>query len=115
MLSIIFLTGDNSMDYQDLKKELIEFRDLRDWKKYHNLKDLALSMNLEASEVLKIFQWKDEKKELTPQTIEDLKMEIADVYIYMVYMCEILGVDPLDLAEQKLQINKKRNWNFDEK
>ena len=47
------------MDIKELQKRVIEFRDQRDWGQYHNPKDLALSICLEAAELLEIFQWKD--------------------------------------------------------
>ncbi len=46
------------MDIKDLQKKVIEFRDRRDWAKYHNPKDLAISLSLETAELLEIFQWK---------------------------------------------------------
>jgi dCTP diphosphatase len=47
------------MDIKELKNRVIEFRDARDWAQYHNPKDLAISLSLEAAELLEIFQWKD--------------------------------------------------------
>lgn len=51
--------------------------------------------------------------ELRQKDKEHLKLEIADVLIYAFYMCEKLGSNPIDLMEQKIKINKTRNWNFD--
>jgi len=47
------------MDIKEIQNKVIEFRDKRDWAQYHNPKDLAISISLEASELLEIFQWKD--------------------------------------------------------
>jgi NTP pyrophosphatase (non-canonical NTP hydrolase) len=47
------------MDIQELQKKIIEFRYSRDWVQYHNPKDLAISLMLEAAELLELFQWKD--------------------------------------------------------
>ena len=47
------------MDINELQKKVIEFRDARDWEQYHNPKDLAISLSLEAAELLEVFQWKD--------------------------------------------------------
>ena len=54
---------------------LIQFRDSRGWKKYHNLKNLAESVNIEASEILEIFQWKTNKDELSSEEQTHLKGE----------------------------------------
>ena len=50
------------MDTEELQRKIIEFRDARDWAQYHNPKDLAISLSLEAAELLEIFQWKDLKE-----------------------------------------------------
>ncbi|GAT17929.1 nucleotide pyrophosphohydrolase [Secundilactobacillus silagei] len=104
------------MDYEEISKALIKFRDERHWQKYHTLPALARAMSIEAAEVNEHFLWKDSQpdKELFKNTedIESLKMEIADTLTYAYYMCEKLGVDPNDIVYEKLQINKKRHWKF---
>ena len=60
----------------DLQKKVIEFRDKRGWKKYHNPKDLAISLVLESAELLEHFQWKDDKEQ--DQYVAKHKKEIAD-------------------------------------
>ncbi|WP_252904136.1 nucleotide pyrophosphohydrolase [Secundilactobacillus silagei] len=99
------------MDYEEISKALIKFRDERHWQKYHTLPALARAMSIEAAEVNEHFLWKDSQpdKELFKNTedIESLKMEIADTLTYAYYMCEKLGVDPNDIVYEKLQINKK--------
>ncbi|MFC6170824.1 nucleotide pyrophosphohydrolase [Loigolactobacillus jiayinensis] len=96
--------------YEQVIKDLIEFRDQRGWQKYHNLKDLAISLNLEASEVLEIFQWQPADTELDEQQTQHVQEEIADTLIYCFYMCEKLGVDPLALVAKKVEINQGRHW-----
>ena len=58
-----------------------KFRDDRDWRKFHNEKDLAISISIEASELLELFQWK-QPKEVTTKSLERIKEELADVLIY---------------------------------
>ncbi|KRN93491.1 nucleotide pyrophosphohydrolase [Pediococcus stilesii] len=103
------------MEYDEIEKMLIKFRDERDWKKYHNLKNLILSLNLEASESLEIFQWKNEQDELSNEEEEHLEEEIADVLIYAFYVCEKLGVNPYDLIQRKVKFNEGRTWKNDRK
>ncbi|PWG00488.1 nucleotide pyrophosphohydrolase [Levilactobacillus bambusae] len=101
------------MDYQNFEQMIMDFTYQRNWDQYHNLKDLALSLNLEASEVSEVFQWKDEKQPLTNRETNDLEMELADVFIYLAYMCEKLHVTPLELAGKKMTINQGRTWKLD--
>jgi dCTP diphosphatase len=91
--------------FQDLKKAVNAFRDARDWRQFHTPKDLALSMSLEAAEVLEHFQWKDDakvKKYLTEGGKEDLQKEIADVLIYMIMLADDTGIDLYTAVKQKL-------------
>lgn len=101
------------MDYEKVISDLIEFRNSRNWQKYHNLKSLAISLNIEASEVLEHFQWSEDPTE-SDNKKDSLEMEIADVLTYTFYMCEKLGVNPMDLVEKKLNMNKNRKWKFSE-
>lgn len=99
------------MKYSEIINELIDFRDKRGWKKYHNLKDLAIALNVEASELLEIFEWKNELS--SKHEKEHLEGEIADILIYAFYICEKIDVDPLTLVYKKIKYNQKRHWNFD--
>lgn len=101
------------MEYTEIIEMINQFRDARDWKKYHNLKDLAISVSLEASEVLEIFQWKDSKEELSENEKAKLKEEIADTLIYLLYMVDKLKMNPYEEIQKKVEINKNRHWKED--
>lgn len=103
-----------SGEYEELMTQLIKFRDQHQWQKYHNLKDLALSLNLEASEVLEIFQWFPADEKLDAAKRQHLEEEIADVLIYTFYMCEQLNESPLDLVRKKMKFNQTRHWKIDD-
>lgn len=98
------------MDYQEITTILRDFTVQKGWGKYHNLKDLALSVNLEASEVLEVFQWKNEQTPLTNQERDHLKEEIADTLIYLFYMCDEMGLDPYQAIAEKMKVNQTRHW-----
>lgn len=100
-----------AQQYQDAVKHLQEFREGQGWSKYHNLKDLALSLSLEASEVLEIFQWQAEDIPLTEQKRIHLEEELADVLTYTFFMCDQLNLDPVKLVEAKTKINNQRSWD----
>lgn len=101
------------MEYTEIIEMINQFRDARGWKKYHNLKDLAISVSLEASEVLEIFQWKDSKEELSEDEKAKLKEEIADTLIYLLYMVDKLKMNPYEEIQKKVENNKNRHWKED--
>ena len=94
----------------DLTKRIIEFRDARDWKQFHNPKDVALSLVLEATEVLEHFQWKN--KEEIEKYIEtnkaDIGEELADVLYWVLLMGHDLKINVLDALEKKIKKNEKK-------
>lgn len=94
----------------ELKQKIRKFRDERDWKQFHNPKDLSISIVLEASELLEHFQWKDlkevENKVKTDQ--ESIEEEMADIYIYLLELSDVLGLDLIKAAEKKLEKNAEK-------
>lgn len=94
----------------DLTKKVIKFRDERDWKQFHNPKDVALSLSLEASEVMEHFQWKNAKE--IKQHVVDSKTEIgeelADVLYWVLLMSNDLKIDIADALEKKIKKNEKK-------
>ncbi|AZN82486.1 nucleotide pyrophosphohydrolase [Lactiplantibacillus plantarum] len=94
------------MNYSEIEQALIEFRNKKGWQKYHNLKDLAISLNIESSEVLEIFQWHNANQKLDNRENQHLQEELADTLIYIFYMCEKLQVDPFEIVAQKMKINQ---------
>ena len=85
-------------------EKILEFRDQRDWKKYHQEKDLAISISLEANELLENFQWKS-SEEAIADSIQNIKEEMADILIYLVQMADKLEVDLEQEVYQKLEKN----------
>lgn len=91
----------------ELIKEINKFRDERDWRQYHNAKDLSLSLSLEASELLENFQWvsADEGLKKNRQNIEE---ELADVFIYGLMLADDTGVDMREAILNKLEKNREK-------
>lgn len=81
-----------------------QFRDERDWRQFHNAKDLAISISLEASELLEDFQWKTSEEGIA-KNIDNIKEEIADVLIYTLMLTTDLKIDVSEIIEDKLQKN----------
>ena len=91
----------------DIMKEIDQFRDDRDWRQFHNEKDLALSISIEASELLELFQWKTSEETVAEKHAE-LKEEIADVVIYSYMLASNLGLDMDEIILEKLQKNNEK-------
>ncbi|MBG9979050.1 nucleotide pyrophosphohydrolase [Ruoffia tabacinasalis] len=83
-----------------------QFRDERNWRQFHNEKDLALSITLEASELLEVFQWKTAEEGI--KDIEQIKDELADVLIYSYMLADNLNLDIDELIERKLIKNNEK-------
>ena len=92
----------------DLLKQLIEFRRERDWEQFHNPKDIAISLSIEAAELLEWFQWRNKteiKQLLETDKREALEDEIADVAVYLSYLCHDLNIDIEQAIQRKMQKN----------
>jgi NTP pyrophosphatase (non-canonical NTP hydrolase) len=94
----------------ELTKKIIAFRDARDWKQFHNPKDVALSLVLEAGEVMEHFQWKN--KEEIEKYVEtnrvDIGEELADVLYWVLLMSHDLKINILEALEKKIQKNEDK-------
>jgi len=89
---------------KEIMKKIIEFRDERGWAAYHNEKDLAISISLEANELLENFQWKT-SEEAVDESMQNIKEEMADVFIYLLQLADKLNIDLEDEAFQKMEKN----------
>lgn len=95
------------MDFDEVIKTVLDFRDKRDWKKFHNPKDLAISLSLEAAELLEIFQWSG--KDLYVKNNKDkIKEELADVLIYCIYLAKAYDLNIQEIISEKITINNKK-------
>jgi len=95
---------------KDLTEKNLKFRDDRDWGQFHTPKNLAISLVLEATEVLEHLQWKTDEdfKEYLKTHREDFADELGDVFNYLVQLSHAAGVDLLDAAEKKIKKNAKK-------
>lgn len=94
-------------EIKDLIDKVIQFRDDRNWQQFHNPKDLALSLSLEASELLEIFQWKT-SDEAVEKNLDKMKDELADVFMYALLFAHETGIDIKQVIEEKLQKNDEK-------
>lgn len=96
-------------DLKELTEKISKFRDERDWNRFHNHKDMAISIVIEAAELLEHFQW---HRRNTPEYLqehrEEIGEEIADVAIYLIELTDNLGLDLRQIIEDKLKKNAKK-------
>jgi len=97
-------------DVKNLQEKIAQFVSDRDWHQFHNPKDLAISLNLEASEVLEHFQWKSEKEmlEYVKTHKEEVSDELADVLYWVLLMANNMDIDVVAASEKKLEKNAKK-------
>ena len=92
---------------QETINKILKFRDDRDWKQFHNPKDLAISISLEAAELLEVFQWSAEDVTCSDK-IDKIKEELADVANYCVLMADACGLDVDEIIREKIKRNEEK-------
>jgi NTP pyrophosphatase (non-canonical NTP hydrolase) len=97
-------------EIQELSQALQKFAKVRDWEQFHSPKNLAMALAVEAAELLEHFQWMPEQAtyKLAPAKQQLVAYELADVFIYLLRICDRLDVDLLAVTKQKMQINEER-------
>lgn len=94
----------------DLIQRLRIFAKEREWEKFHSPKNLAMALSVEVSEIAELFQWltEEESYNLTAEKLQQLKEEIGDVMIYLAKLADKFGIDPIEAAREKIEINEKK-------
>ena len=92
--------------------EIREFAVSRDWEQFHTPKNLAMAVSGEAGELVSEFQWltpeESMKEQLSTEKLKDIKMEIADVALYLYRLADVLDVDLAEVMREKMKINETR-------
>ncbi len=88
-------------------RQALQFRDERNWKQFHNPKDLAISISLEAAELLEIFQWSAEDLNCTDK-MDRISEELADVVNYCILMADTCGLDLDEIVQEKIKRNNEK-------
>ena len=96
------------MDIDDLAAQIRDFATDRDWEQFHTLRSLILSLQTELGELAEIVQWTPDSK-ITQEWIDvhfdELSEEVADVFIYLVRLADVAGIDLMKAAERKVEAN----------
>lgn len=98
---------DGSLGLEYLKQRLRDFTRARNWERFHTAKNLTTAIAVEAGELAEILQWTTEDQDVS-HLRPRLEDEIADVFIYLVHLCDILDVDPFHAANAKIDRNEQR-------
>jgi NTP pyrophosphatase (non-canonical NTP hydrolase) len=100
------------VDLTDLAATLRTFAEERDWEKFHTPKNLAVSVAIEAAEILELVQWRTDNEVIayfqTDEGRAALSDELADVLIYLLRLADVTGIDLRRAAEAKIEVNRQR-------
>ena len=94
----------------NLRNRIDQFVNERDWAQFHTPKNLAMAMIVEAAELVEHFQWNtpEESTQLTPEKREAVSHELADTFVYLLRIAEVLKIDLIEAANQKIDLNAKK-------
>lgn len=95
---------------QQLREQLREFATERDWDQFHSPKNLSMALIAEAAELVEHFQWltEEQSRNISPEKLAEIELEIADIQIYLVRLADKLHVDVMAAVDKKLTINAKK-------
>lgn len=93
-----------------LKARLRQFAEERDWDKFHSPKNLSMALIAEAAELVEHFQWLTEEQSanLSPAKLKEVEAELADILIYLIRSADKLGIDLVEAAKYKIEINEQK-------
>lgn len=104
------MTRERIDDLEELRQRLADFAAARDWDQFHAPKNLAMALIAECAELVEHFQWLTEEQSttLTPAKIAAVRLELADILIYLVRISDKLNIDLLAATRDKIAINEER-------
>lgn len=95
---------------EQLRNRINQFVEEREWAQYHSPKNLAMAMIVEAAEVVEHFQWmsEQESRNLDAATKEQVGQELSDTFVYLLRIAEVCGIDLIEAANKKIDLNAKK-------
>lgn len=104
------MSEESGFDLTDVVEKLKNFRDSRDWRKFHDPKNLAMSIAIEAAELMEIFQWVNSNDSLDKAKEQERRVreEVADILLYLLSLADTLQIDLRNACLEKLDLNEKR-------
>ena len=100
----------NQDSLEKLKTGLRKFAGERDWDQFHSPKNLSMALIAEAAELIEHFQWltQEQSDNLPADKLQEVEQELADILIYLVRISDKLGIDLIDAANKKVEVNKEK-------
>ncbi len=97
-------------DLESIQKKIISFRNERDWAQFHDPKNLAEALSIEAGELLENFLWKttEQSRNLSAEELKNVKEELSDIFIFLTYISEEYKIDLLTEVEKKIAVNEAK-------
>lgn len=102
-------------ELNDLMQDFQRFANERDWEQFHTPKNLAMALTIEAAELMEIFQWKTAEEALAflngageKKEREKIEAEVADIFLYLMRICQRLKIDPLESSRKKMVHNAEK-------
>ncbi len=103
---------DKTTTIKELQQAVIEFRDRRNWKQFHDIKNLSMGLSVEAAELQELFLWKTPEEIATmlgaDRERKKIEEELADVFVFLLYLGEAAGIDLAAAVRDKLLVNEKK-------
>ena len=98
------------MDEKKIQRKLRKFSKDRNWDKFHNLKNLAISINLESSELLEVFQWENEESNFwsDEKILKMLNEEVADIMLYLLRFADLANINIEKACYNKIKLNEEK-------
>ncbi len=99
-----------SKELNNLKLKLREFAKERDWDQFHSPKNFSMAMIVECAELVEHFQWltDEQSKQLPAETLEEVRLEMADIFIYLIRLSDKLDIDLINAANDKIILNEQK-------
>ena len=93
-----------------VQRKILDFRNARDWAQFHDPKNLAEALSIEAGELLENFLWKttEQSRNLTAEELKNVKEELADIFIFLTYLSKEYKIDLLEEVKRKVEINEAK-------
>jgi len=100
----------NHDSLENLKTRLRKFAKERDWDQFHSPKNLSMALIAEAAELIEHFQWltQEQSSNLPADKVEPVEQELADILLYLVRISDKLGIDLIEAANKKVEVNKQK-------
>lgn len=97
-------------EFKTLQQKAIDFRDARDWQQFHDPKNLAEGLSIESAELLENFLWKttDQARQLSDTDRTRIKDELADIFVFLIYLSHELNIDLFSETHRKIETNAQK-------